>query len=49
MLINATMLSVIPFVVVKQLFILCSNEKIVSSPSKICIYGKGNRGNDCCQ
>ena len=44
MLINATILSVIPFVVVKLLFILCSHEKIVSSPSKICIMEKEVEG-----
>lgn len=44
MLINATMLSVIPFVIVKPPFILCSDEKIVSSPSKICIMEKETEG-----
>ena len=44
MLINVTKLSVISFVAVKLLFILCSNEKIVSSPSKICIMEKETEG-----
>ena len=44
MLINVTILSVIPFVGVKFMFILCSDEKIVSSPSKICIMEKEVEG-----